>query len=275
MGRWSIWRVVMAYALVLTFAHVSFAQDDQDDDDVFNPAQPDFTLIGLPTTLRVPQGKSAFRVTHRFLRPWNQGDVGDLVNDLFGLDNGAMIGIEFRYGLIRGGQIGFHRTADRTIEFFGAYSLTKQGERWPFDLAVWASVEGTDNFRNPKTPTIGTVLSRQIRRHAAFYVEPMWVNNSNPLPSAVVDDNNTFMIGLGTRLRVRPTVYVVVEASPRLGGFEPGTTHGGMAIEKHAGGHQFQLNFSDSLATTMGQIARGGQESRNWYLGFNLSRKFF
>jgi hypothetical protein len=35
----------------------------------------------------------------------------------------------------------------------------------------------------------------------------------------------------------------------------------------------FQLNFSDSFATTMGQIARGGPASKDWFLRFNLSRK--
>jgi Membrane bound beta barrel domain (DUF5777) len=47
------------------------------------------------------------------------------------------------------------------------------------------------------------------------------------------------------------------------------------ALEKRAGGHMFQLNFSNSLGTTMGQIARGGARSDDWYLGFNISRKFF
>jgi hypothetical protein len=37
----------------------------------------------------------------------------------------------------------------------------------------------------------------------------------------------------------------------------------------------FQLNVSDSFATTMGQIARGGPAGTNWHLGFNISRKFF
>jgi hypothetical protein len=35
----------------------------------------------------------------------------------------------------------------------------------------------------------------------------MWVNNSNQLPSEVVDDNDSVLIGIGTRVRVRPTVY--------------------------------------------------------------------
>ena len=42
---------------------------DAIDDAVLNPAQPDFTLVGLPTTLRLPRGAWSFRVTHRFARP--------------------------------------------------------------------------------------------------------------------------------------------------------------------------------------------------------------
>ena len=42
-----------------------------------------------------------------------------------------------------------------------------------------------------------------------------------------------------------------------------------------AGGHSFQINFSDGFGTTMAQMARGGFDSEDWYLGFNISRKFF
>ena len=57
-------------------------------------AEPDFTLVGLPTSLRLAKFKSAFRVTHRFTRPLGQGDFGDLAGDMFGLDAGALIGLD-------------------------------------------------------------------------------------------------------------------------------------------------------------------------------------
>jgi hypothetical protein len=60
-----------------------------------------------------------------------------------------------------------------------------------------------------------------------------------------------------------------------VAGYDPGVNHGTFAIEKRAGGHTFQLNFSNSFATTMGQLARGGFTNDDWYLGFNISRKFF
>jgi len=280
--RSSIFRAVLTTAFVCACAHTSLGQTadassntPRFDDEALSPAEPDFTLIDLPTALRVPTHKSAFRVTHRFLRPLGDGDLGDLVGDAFGLDNGAQIGLEYRYGIIPNGQIGVHRTSDKTIEFFAQYGVFRQGVQLPVEVAVIASTEGGDNFKDAKTPSLGAIVSRRVGKYAAFYVEPIWVNNSNPLPKELVDHNDTFMIGLGTRIRVRPTVYVVAEAAPRVAGFRPGSPYGGFAIEKHAGGHQFQLNFSNSFGTTMGQIARGGPEPTNWYLGFNISRKFF
>ena len=37
----------------------------------------------------------------------------------------------------------------------------------------------------------------------------------------------------------------------------------------------FQLNFSNAFGTTFGQIARGGPQENDWFMGFNISRKFF
>jgi hypothetical protein len=274
-------RLSLVLSVLLLSASASYAQDPEDD-EALKPAEPDFTLVGLPTALRLPKFKSAFRVTHRFLRPLGQGDLGDLAGDGFGIDTGARIGLEYRFGIIPNGQIGVHRTSDKTIEFFAEYGVVRQGQHLPLEIAVLASIEGTNNFRtnslgveSSKSPAVGAIVSRRMGEYAAFYVEPIYVNNSNPLPKELVDHNDTFMVGLGARVRVRPTVYLVAEASPRVSGYKPGTTHGSFAVEKRAGGHVFQLNFSDSIGTTMAQIARGGDEPRQWYMGFNISRKFF
>ena len=87
------------------------------------------------------------------------------------------------------------------------------------------------------------------------------MNNTNQLPSEVVDDNDTFLLGIGGRIRIRPTVYVVAEIVPRLNGFDPGSTAASFALEKRVGGHAFQLVFSNTFGLTMAQIARGGIEN--------------
>ena len=250
------------------------ASTDDDPDRDPNRAQPDFTLVNLPTTLRVPKYKSAFRVTHRFARPLGQGDFSDLAEDLFGLDSGAQIGLEYRFGIMRGTQIGIYRTSNRTIEFFAQYSGLQQKDNGLLGLDVIATMDGTDNFSDSYSPALGVVLSRELGSHGALYFEPIWVNNSNQLPSELTDDNDTFLFGIGGRLRVRPTVYVVGEYIPRIG-YSPGVDHLTFGVEKRAGGHVFQINFSNNIGTTPAQIARGGFDNEDWYIGFNISRKFF
>ena len=242
-------------------------------DRAVNVAQPDFTIIGLPTTLKIPRFASAFRVTHRFTRSLGSGDFGDLAREFFGFDSSAQIGLEFRFGIMAGTQIGIHRTSDRTIQFFAQQHVIGEGAS-PVGVDVIATAEGTNNFRDSYSPAIGAVISRTLGRHGALYAQPIWINNTNREPSELVDDNNTMMLGLGARLRVRPTVYLVGEIVPRFG-YEPDHVHASFGIEKRAGGHSFQINFSNGYGTTLSQIARGGFGSDTWFIGFNISRKFF
>lgn len=251
------------------------ATQDQDDPDRDpNPVQPDFTLATLPTNLRLPVHTLAFRLTHRFGRPLAAGSFGSLVGDLFGLDSGAQIGLDFRYGLIKGGQIGVYRTSNKTIQFYGQYELKSQ-KTFPVGVSVVANIDGTNNFRDSYSPGVSAVISREVSDRAALYVEPAWINNTNPVPSELVDHNDTVLIGLGARVRVRKNTYLVAEGSPRLAGYGPGDALLSVGIEQRAGGHVFQLNFSNGFATTLAQVARGSSSSNDWYLGFNLTRKFY
>ena len=244
-----------------------------DPDRRLDPLQPDFNLAALPTTLRVPKNRSAFRVTHRFTRSLGRGDFGDLISDFFGFDSGAQIGLEFRYGLLPGTQLGVHRTSDRTIQIFGQHNLLQQAaDGPPIGLDVIATLEGTNNMRDQLSSALGLVLSRKVGRIAAIYAEPIVVVNSSPFTDG---DNNTVMIGLGGRIRLRPSLYIVGEVTPRVSGYTPGVEQGSFGIEMRSGGHAFQINFSNGFGTTLGQVARGGVASDAWFIGFNISRKFF
>ncbi len=247
-------------------------QDDDADQDV-NLAQPDYTIVNLPTSLRMPRGKFAFRVTHRFGRPLDDGNFGDLAADLFGLDAGGLIGLELRYGLLKGTQVGVLRTSDRTIQLFAQQQIVGQ-ESFPLGLALNLTADGTNNFQDSYSPGVGLIVSREIGKVGAVYIEPTWVNNTNTLPSELVDDNDSFLVGVGARVRVTRRMYLVAEAAPRVSGFDAGSTAASLGVEMRAGGHAFQLNFSRGLGTTMGQVARGGTED-DWFIGFNISRKFW
>jgi len=275
-------------ALTLTLAHPLAAQDQapqppppqapaapaaSNPDVRVDPLQPDFTLAALPVTLRMPAHKFAFRVTHRFTRSLGAGDFGDLLNDFFGFDSSAQIGLELRYGLLPGTQIGIHRTSDKTIQIFGQQNLMQQKpDGHPLGIDVIATFEGLDNMKDRKLGALGLLVSRKAGKYVALYVEPIFVANTNP---AETGDNNTMMIGLGTRLRIRPSTYLVGEFTPRVSGYRPNVDQGSFGLEMRAGGHTFQINFSNGWGTTLGQIAQGGITSDSWYIGFNISRKFF
>ena len=266
--------------------------------------EPDFTIVNLPTTLRLPRYKSAFRISHRFTRTLNNPDFGDLAGSLFGLDSGALIGLEYRFGLMRGLQAGIYRTSSKTIQFFGQYDAMRQTASVPFTLNVVASIEGLNNFHrgnvvddedNAYATALGGLFSRTLGDRAAFYLQPSYIFHSNTYSTAgclehidhghdiagCVDattvgvESNTLLVGLSTRLRLTPGVYVVGSWTPRASGFRPGVSLKTFGIEKRLRGHVFQLNVSNSLGTTMSEMARGAANDRDWFLGFNISRKFF
>ena len=247
------------------------AQDD-DDDGAFEPAEPDFRLINLPTTARLPLFKGNFDLTHRFAGNLRRNSFGRNASRLFGIDEGATVGFEYRIAVARHLQaIAYRVSFQQTIQLYAKYDAIRQGASMPLAVSAILSSEGVDNFQEQHATAIGASIARKVGDVAAVYLVPVWVKNS---AAASGVDRNTSYVGIGGRVRVRPTVYIAAEVSPRLSGFAPGNAEFGVAIEKHAGGHMFQLNLTNTSGTTFAQVARGGNP-KSLYLGFNMSRKFY
>ncbi|HYB93557.1 MAG TPA: DUF5777 family beta-barrel protein [Vicinamibacterales bacterium] len=251
-------------------APASETPDDPDRDP--NDNQPDFYVATLHTNLPLPKGGWNFRLTHRFLRPLGEGDFGDLAARMFGLDGGAQIGLDFKYGVARSFNVGLYRTSDRTIQFSAQYDVIRDGAA-PFGFSVVANVDGTDNFSDEYSPGLALVFSRELGGRGAIYLQPSFVNNTRF--ARVSGDDYTVMSGVGARVRLGRNSYLFAEGSPRVAGFTQGVTHASFGFEQRYGGHVFQLNVSNGAGTTLAQVARGGSPGDNWYLGFNLARKFF
>ncbi len=242
------------------------------DDTAFVAAEPDFTLIALPTALRLPGGKWAFRVAHRFTRSLGQGTFGDLASDLFGLDGSALVGLEVRYGLRPGTQLVVLRTSDRTIQLMAQQSLVKP-DTHAVGVEAVAAVQGLDNLTESYTGTFGVILSHRFGSRGAAYLQPLVV--MNPLPESDTADDVAVLVAVGARVRFGASTYLVGEFAPRLSGASPEEHHAAFALEKRRGGHSFQISVANSFATTLGQVARGYGGSGDWRLGFNISRKFY
>jgi hypothetical protein len=150
-------------------------------------------------------------------------------------------------------------------------------------LSVQASIEGLDNFKEEKSPRIALIVSRKLGSKSALYVVPSFVGNVHLGPERSGVDEHSILLGLGARLGLGRGVYLVGEANPRLSGFEAVRADGltsaaqmSFAIEKQLGGHAFQINFSNAIGTTPAQVARAQDgQVQGWFIGFNLSRKFY
>ena len=260
------------------------AAQPADDAGKLDPLEPDFALVNLPTTLRLPVHGGNFHLTHRFnlnLRCGSNEDdcFSSRINGLFGLDSGANIGLEFRFGLMRNLQGIVQRTSiGQTIQFSVKYDAVHQNAGRPVSVSGVASIEGENNFHNNDrrrahfAPALGFVVSREVGDALAIYLEPFWVHNTANEGQPTRD---TSFLGIGARVRLGSTVNLVGEVLPRLAGLQAlDDPLYGFAIEKRVGAHVFALTFTNRPATTFRQIAQGGTPT-TLNLGFNLTRKFF
>lgn len=254
------------------------------------PTQIDLNLINLPTTMSIARHHSYFRLTHRFAGDLRRGDFGDLAADLFTLDKGAVIGLEYRFGITSNIQAGVHRSLlSKTIQVFGRWDALRQGESLPVSVSVTGSYEGLDNLRVYHQPGVLVTVSRTFGDRLALYATPAFVGDTHAVDFIAgheghdhdlgldedehANHNDTWFMGLGGRLRFCTTGYITGEYTPRLGGYDPNAGVWGVGIEKRTGGHTLQLNFTNSFGTTFGQLARGGSP-HDVYLGFNITRRF-
>ena len=255
------------------------------------PAQIDLTLINLPTTLSLKSHHSYFRLTHRFARDLRRGQFSDLASSLFSLDDGAVIGLEYRYAITGNVHAGANRSMlSKTIQTFVRWDALRQGSALPVSVSLMGSYEGLNNLRQNHQPGVAVTVSRTFGDAVALYATPAFVQNTHAVdtiaghaghehttgldaPDEHANHNDTWFAGLGTRVRFSRTGYVVAEFTPRLAGYDPNRGIWGLAVEKRTGGHTLQLNFTNSFGTTLGQLARGGSP-HEVYLGFNITRKF-
>lgn len=282
-----IWLTVACMAAILGSAPVASAQDD--DDAALTPAEPDVVVVNLPTTLRLPAFKGNFRLTHRFAGNLRNGTFGQQAGNLFGIDQGAIIGFEYRMGLPKGVQAGFYRSSfDKTIQLHGKYDAVRQRRATPVSISALVSIEGTDNFQEKYAPAVGVVVSRRFGTRVAAYVTPVWVHNSAASLDAIAhghdegqanaveshEHRDTTYVGAGGRVRFTGSAYVAGEVAFRASGYAPDEPAYGVSLEKRVGSHMFSLTFTNTFGTTFAQVARGGA-ANTLFLGFNLGRKFF
>jgi uncharacterized beta barrel domain-containing protein DUF5777 len=284
-------RLPVIAAALLLFTAPAFGQTPAPDPLAKPPlpAETELNLINLPTTLSIKRHHSYFRLTHRFVGDLRRGSFGQLAEDLFTIDKGAIIGVEYRFAITDNVQAGIHRSMlSKTIQTFARWDALRQGASLPVSVSVTGSYEGLNNLRQQYQTGVAVTVARTFGDRLALYATPAFVAGTHAVDFIAGHDHehdlgleedehsnhdDTGFVGVGARLRFSPSGYLVGEYTPRISGYDPNKAAWGVAIEKRTGGHTLQLNFTNAFGTTLGQIARGGSP-HDVYLGFNITRKF-
>ncbi len=91
--------------------------------------------------MRLPKFKGHFNITHRFLGNFRRGSFSDQAARLFGIDDGAVVGFEYRFGIARHVEVAAFRTASaRTLQLYGKWDGIRQSGALPVSASVVVSV---------------------------------------------------------------------------------------------------------------------------------------
>jgi hypothetical protein len=227
-----------------------------------------------------------FRILHRF-GPLNSG-----ASNLFGLDESSIrLGLD--YGLTRNLTLGIGRTSvnpRKDADGFVKYRLLHQstGNRaTPVSLlAVAGATMQTNEWadksrRNYFSSRLGyygqVILGRKFSEALTLQVVPTFIHRN--LVMATRDDNDTYAIGTGGRLKLGNRVslnvdyYYVLNKDVSMTIYNPLSV--GFDIE--TGGHVFQLHFTNAIG--MNERSFVTETTYDWgagdiQFGFNISRVF-
>ena len=222
------------------------------------------------------------RILHRF------GLLSNGAKELFGLDQASMR-IGFDYGLTSNLTIGVGRsTLNKELDAFFKYRPIRQGADggspvsvvWVSGITVqtlpWADTSRKNYFSSRVAYYHEIIIGRKFSNAFSLQVSPILVHRN--LVAGANDDNNTWALGIGGRLKLSKRTAFVVDYHPILAGREPGTTDpisAGFDIE--TGGHVFQLHFSNTAGMNEKAFVTGTTDKffkGDIRFGFNLSRVF-
>jgi len=274
--------------------HVQGLSQSSQRADIYEAA--DDYVYSLPTGRRLPRGSLFLNFSHRFAYGPAFSGSG-LGNTLLGLDGFSVSSFGFRYGVTDKLSISAFRSPSiisRPIEFMAAYNFLDEYDDHPFNAAFRVSIDGQDNFRKNFTTNVELIVSRSIKNKAQFYAVPTFSIENRRLvtkPGALesrppnMPGINTFSLGAGLAVNIRPTVALVTEVIPtlvhgrELGIHRPAYAFG---IQKQVRGHAFTLGFSQGPGITVAQRAGtratfvgdpSADKPSGLFIGFNLMRR--
>ncbi|MGJ7031257.1 DUF5777 family beta-barrel protein [Niabella hirudinis] len=288
----------MKYLIIATLLFTAPAIRAQDKDllgliDSTGPGQKEY-VTGAFKSSRVINGHSIefigkhvldVRILHRF------GRVNDGIGEFFGLDEASMR-LGFDYGLGKNLTIGVGRSTEgKELDGFIKYRLIQQatGAKGAAPVSVVlaagsalttqklaADAKYTDT-KHRMAYYSELIIGRKFTEAFSFQVAPTYVHRN--LVQDPTDDNDTYALGIGGRLKLSKRVAFVADYHYVVSGLNKDIYKNPLSLgfDIETGGHVFQLHFSNS--TGMNEKAFITNTTDSWgsgeiRFGFNLSRVF-
>ncbi|WP_205509509.1 DUF5777 family beta-barrel protein [Longitalea arenae] len=222
------------------------------------------------------------RILHRF------GLINDGAKELFGLDQASMrIGLD--YGITSNLTVGAGRsTLNKELDGFVKWRPIRQSVNggspvsviWVSGVTVhtmpWADTTRKNKFSSRVAYYHEVIIGRKFSNAFSLQLSPIFVHRN--LVTNADDENNTWALGIGGRLKLSKRTAFVVDYHPILSGREPGTKDPlSVGFDIETGGHVFQLHFSNSTGMNEKAFLTGTYDDfwkGDIRFGFNLSRVF-
>lgn len=266
----------------------------------------DVRMVTLPTTKTLPKHGMLVNFTHRF--PFQATFSGpQLGHSLIGLDSFAIPSFGFDYGVTERLQVGVFRSPtiiNRPIEFRAGLKLADEKDGQPLNAVARFTIAGENDFTRDFTETFEFILAKSLGTRAQLEVVPTVSIHNRPISFNVMPQpcgpglangfnpafnihpcSNTFSVGVGLSVDVRPTVALLFEVDPTAsGGAEVGIHHApySIGIQKKIFRHAFMFGFTNSPGVTAAQRIfprsvyiqdPNADRPSGLFIGFNLTRQ--
>jgi hypothetical protein len=281
---------------------------------VYKPG--DDRLFSLPTGRPLERHGLYINFTHRF--PFEAAFTGPGRGDtLLGLDDFAIPSFGFAYGVTAKFSVSAFRSPSvigRPIELMAAYNFLDEHNGNPINAALRFSIDGQNSFSRNFTENFELIVSRSLGTRAQLYAVPtvslhnrpiladLNASLAAPLPyqpcnaplAAGISPSfgahpcaNTFSLGIGGALDIRPTVALVAETIPTLVNGRDLAIHRpefSFGIQKKIWRHAFTFGFTNGPGVTVSQRAGTNatfmgdptaDKPSKMFVGFDLTRQVF
>ena len=242
-------------------------------------------LININTNETVKKHNLDVRISHLFGNVGKQSGGG--VHNLYGFDQSSDIRIGFHYGISDRVMIGVSRSKrNEDLEGLIKFRIFNQSVDGsiPLSVSVFSNIaysaKDVPEFTSANyriTYCSQLIVARKFSSRFSMVVIPSFVHRNFVLAD---DDNNTFSLSGGFRLKFTPSASIICDYSHTFGRDLLVLPHEdvlGAGIEIETGGHVFTIMFTnasgiienDYLVNTMDAWSKGG-----FKFSFNISRMF-